>query len=516
MTRFDDPSTPLSRVTFVVLDLETTGTSPGRDAITEIGAVKYRGGERLGTFDTLVNPGASIPAFVTVLTGITEAMVLPAPAIAEVLPALLEFIGSSVLVGHNFRFDTGFLDAALLARGGSRLPNPRVDTLGISRRLLREDLPDLRLATLAAHLGSSVEPCHRALADAEATADVLHALLERAGTFGVLALDDLLALPKLRDHPTMSKLRLTSRAPREPGVYQLRDRTGRVIYVSRATNLRTRIRAHFRGDPRRVPQVVLDTEAVDWVSCADELEASVREARLVQQLDPPFNRRGRGWRAHAYLKLTSGERFPRLAAVRTVRDDGARYFGPMRSTGVVNRVRAAIEAAVPIRRCRGRISIPAAAPDARCATAPESVRCPCRGHTTEADYERVVDVVARGLGGEPEALLEPLERRMNELVAASEFEAAVTARDHHAVLSEALRRQQVLQSMRSVASMRFLTPSGVIELEHGFLRLAGDPPVDAPRGPLERHRLDELLVVAHWIERETTAGRIRPLPSASS
>ncbi|MGZ7027539.1 MAG: exonuclease domain-containing protein, partial [Acidimicrobiia bacterium] len=120
-TRFDDLATPLSEVTFVVLDLETTGTSPHRDAITEIGAVKCRAGERLGTFDTLVN------------------------RIEEILPSLLEFIGASVLVGHNLRFDTDFLDAALLRRGSSRLENPRVDTLGISRRLLRADLPNLRL-----------------------------------------------------------------------------------------------------------------------------------------------------------------------------------------------------------------------------------------------------------------------------------------------------------------------------------------------------------------------------------
>lgn len=512
-TRFDDPATPLSQVTFVVLDLETTGTSPGMDEITEIGAVKYRAGERIGTFDTLVNPGAPIPPFITVLTGITEAMVLPAPRIDEVLPSLLEFIGSSVLVGHNFRFDTGFLDAALLRRGGARLPNLRVDTLGISRRLLRDDLPDLRLGTLAHHLGASVEPCHRALADAEATAEVFHALLERAGTFGVLALDDLLALPKLRDHPTMSKLRLTSRAPRGPGVYQLRDRTGAVIYVSKATNLRTRIRSHFRGDQRRVPQLVLETEAIDWIECADELEASVREARLIQELDPRCNRRGKGWRAHAYLKLTRRERFPRLSVVRTVREDGALYFGPLLSAAAVNELRAAIEAAVPVRRCTTRLGNPIlVGEDDRCTAPAGSPPCPCRGHISEAEYQPVVDAVVRGLGEAPDALLEPLERRMDELVVAEQYEAAATARDQLAALAEVLRRQRVLTELRSSPSTRFLAPSGIIELEHGFLRLPGEDPIDPSNAPLERHRLDELLVVARWIERETTAGRIRPLP----
>ncbi len=110
-------STPLLEVTFVVLDLETTGGAPDGNGITEVGAVKVRGGEPLGEFATLVNPGGPIPPFITVLTGITEAMVLPAPPIAEVLPPLLEFLGDAVFVAHNAPFDTGFLKAACAAHG---------------------------------------------------------------------------------------------------------------------------------------------------------------------------------------------------------------------------------------------------------------------------------------------------------------------------------------------------------------------------------------------------------------
>src|SRR5256885_11508452 len=101
---FDDMGTPLCDVTFVVLDLETTGGSPLDCAITEVGAVKLRGGECLGTFATLVNPGMAIPAEIIYLTGITQAMVVPAPPIEAVLPSLLEFIGNdAVIVGHNVR-----------------------------------------------------------------------------------------------------------------------------------------------------------------------------------------------------------------------------------------------------------------------------------------------------------------------------------------------------------------------------------------------------------------------------
>jgi DNA polymerase-3 subunit epsilon len=146
---FDELGTPLAEVTFAVVDLETTGGSPNEDAITEIGAVKVRGGECLGTFHTLVNPGSAIPPAITVLTGITAAMVAPAPRVHAVLPALAEFLGGTVVVGHNIRFDLGFLNAAFGRDGWPRLPNPSVDTAALARRLVRDEVPNCRLGTLA-------------------------------------------------------------------------------------------------------------------------------------------------------------------------------------------------------------------------------------------------------------------------------------------------------------------------------------------------------------------------------
>ena len=125
-----------------------------------------------------------------------------------------------------------------------------------------------------------------------ATAEVLHALLERAGTLGVLGLDDLLALPTDPAHPSSEQASPHRAHPRaRPGVYRFRDRNGRVIYVGRATNLRARVRAHFHGDLRRkVPQLLHETESIEWIELPDVLEASVTEARLIRELDPRFNR----------------------------------------------------------------------------------------------------------------------------------------------------------------------------------------------------------------------------------
>lgn len=179
---FDDLGQPLTEVTFVVVDLETTGGSPQDCRITEVGALKLRGGECLGTFQTLVNPGTAIPPQIVYLTGITEAMVAPAPPIDSVLPALAEFIGDAVIVGHNVRFDLGFLRANLRRLGYPALTNPSVDTCSLARRLVRDEVPNCKLSTLARHFRTAANPCHRALDDAKATGEVFHYLLETAAT----------------------------------------------------------------------------------------------------------------------------------------------------------------------------------------------------------------------------------------------------------------------------------------------------------------------------------------------
>ena len=353
---FDDLGTPLSEVTFVVLDLETTGASPNDCAITEVGAVKYRGGELLGRFETLVNPGVAIPPFITVLTGITEAMLLPAPRIDEVLPPLLEFIGGAVIVGHNIRFDISFLDAALPAHGYPKLEQRRVDTIGLARRLVRDEVPDLKLGTLARHLrglGLAVPPRvrrrgrHRRGARTRCSSGPARSACSASTTCS--------RSPSIRAHPSASKLRLTARLPRRPGVYLMKDRGGRILYVGKATNLRARVRSYFGGDDRRkVPQLLRETEAIDWIECPHELEASVRELRLIQELEPRFNRQGKRWRSTAYVKLTLTERFPRLTVVRSVKADGNLYLGPFSSTRAAHTVREAIETAAPLRRCTVR------------------------------------------------------------------------------------------------------------------------------------------------------------------
>jgi DNA polymerase III subunit epsilon len=183
----------LADTDFVIVDLETTGWQPGEARITEIGAVRFAGGQVTAEFSTLINPGQPIPSDIAALTGISDAMVAGAPAIQAVLPSFLAFAGSSsVLTAHNAPFDLGFLIAAC-GDCGLRWPGfPILDTVTLARQVLGEaEVPDCKLSTLASYFGSPTAPCHRALADARATAAVLHGLIGRLAESGVRMLAEI-------------------------------------------------------------------------------------------------------------------------------------------------------------------------------------------------------------------------------------------------------------------------------------------------------------------------------------
>jgi DNA polymerase III epsilon subunit family exonuclease len=291
---FDDPTTPLSQVTFVVVDVETTGGSPATCSLTEVAAARYCGGELLGTYRTFVRPDERIPPFITALTGISDAMVADAPRIGAMLPSLLEFVGGAVLVGHNLRFDLSFLDHALVSTGRPPLANATVDTLALSRRLVRDMVPNCQLGTLAAVLRLPHQPLHRALDDVLSTGDLLHAMIERAGSYGIFALDELLDLPRLIGHPQAGKLRLTTRLPQRCGVYWLTDAAGNILAVGRASDLRARVRAYFTGQrSRSVSRLLRQLHAIEYRVCPGPLTAAVIEGRLTRAWSPPFDDQGR-------------------------------------------------------------------------------------------------------------------------------------------------------------------------------------------------------------------------------
>lgn len=519
---FDDLGRPLHDTTFCIVDLETTGASPAKGSkITEVGAVKVRGGEVLGEFQTLVNPDESIPAFITVLTGITDQMVIDAPRIAEVLPSFLEFAHGCVLVAHNAPFDTGFLKHAAAEL---ELPWPRfevLDTAVIARRaLLRDEVPNVKLATLAARF-SQVVPDHRALTDARATVDVLHVLFERLGSLGVDTLEEVRDLTAAVAPAQRRRRHLADGLPDAPGVYLFRDRDDRVLYVGTSRSLRKRVRSYFtRSESRsRMGEMLAIAERVDTVTCSSALEAAVRELRLIDAHRPPYNRRSKFPERQSWIKLTR-EPWPRLSIVTRVSDD-ADYIGPFRRSAAEAAV-AALHETFRVRQCTTRFGKePRRSP---CALA-DLGRClsPCDGSIDAAGYAEEVERLRDALRGDRHAaVVDRLDAKMRELAAGERYEQAGVWRDRLTAFLRGSRRTQRLTALAAVPQLIAAAPHAdgweVHIVRHGRLAAAGilgrraatwpwidalvaaAESVPAPTGPAPAALIEETEAVIRWLE----------------
>jgi DNA polymerase III subunit epsilon len=491
---------PLDEVCFCVVDLETTGGSPADSRITEIGAVKLRGGERIGVFETLVNPGVPIPRFITHLTGIDDLAVAGAPPIEWVLPGFAEFARGCVFVAHNARFDFTFLNVALTRLDYEPLPPPPVCTARLARRVVWPDVPNVRLRTLAQYFRTTVRPTHRALADAEACAEVLNGLLDLGGRLGILTLDDLHQAVRARGRPNFGKIRLANHLPRAAGVYLFKGRDGRVLYVGKSKDLRGRVKSYFYGDSRKkVEDLLAEASAVDGIACGSELEALVLEARLIRTHEPKYNRRGKTWRKYAYLKIDAAEAYPRIKVVREPSSAGDVVFlGPFPSSRHARLAKEALEDVVPIRRCTKAMR--ASTRFAPCALA-EIGRClaPCDGRAGPERYEELVRSLISSLSS-PGGLLGALETRMRDLAARQRFEEASVARDRLRALAEGLVRARADHWLLGAEEVALRDAKGrPIHIRRGALvRDEAEPPIPLP---CPRDRADELATLRSWLAR---------------
>ncbi|GAB3001831.1 hypothetical protein MBOU_32820 [Mycobacterium bourgelatii] len=483
----------LRETTFVVVDLETTGgrttetdTAPA-DAITEIGAVKVRGGAVLGEFATLVDPQRSIPPQIVQLTGITTAMLVDAPTIDAVLPMFMEFAGDAVLVAHNAGFDIGFLRAAA-QRCDIAWPRPKVlCTVRLARRVLsREEAPSVRLAALARLFAVTTQPTHRALDDARATVDVLHALIERVGNQGIHTYADLRAyLPDVT--PAQRRKRVLAEGlPRRPGVYLFRGPSGEVLYVGTAVDLRRRVGQYFNGaDPRgRMKEMVGLAEAVDHVECAYSLEAGVRELRLLAAHAPPYNRRSRFPQRWWWVTLTD-EAFPRFSIVRTPNHD--RVIGPFRSRADAADTAVLLARFTGLRTCTRRLAR-SALHGPNCPEV-EVSPCPAARGVTAAQYAAAAERAAALIEGRDNAALAAAVQQVAALAERSRYESAARLRDHVATAVDVLWRGQRLRTLTNLAELIAAAPDGCggwhfAVIRHGQLAAAGSAPRGVPPMPV--------------------------------
>ncbi len=500
-------------MTFCVVDLETTGGSAAKGSkITEIGAVKVRGGEVLGEFQSLVNPDEVIPAYITVLTGITNRMVVDAPRIAQVLPSFLEFARGTVLVAHNAPFDVGFLKHFSRELG---IPWPGFETLDtavIARRVLsREEVPNCKLSTLAVAFHATITPNHRALSDARATVDVLHGLFERLGPLGVTTLEEVSTYTSKVTPAQRKKRHLAEHVPEAPGVYLFRDAREEVLYVGTSRNLRARTRSYFtKAETRtRMGEMVMLAQRIEAIVCATALEAHVRELRLIGAHRPPYNRRSRFPERLSWLKLTR-EPWPRLSIVRSILDDDADYIGPFRRRSAAEGALAALHDSFRIRQCTPRLAHRSR--KSPCALK-EMGHClsPCDGSADADQYAAEVARVRQAMTGDPEELVATIRRHMLDLARTERFEDAAVWRDRLTSFLRAVVRTQRLRELTEVDELVAAAPHPdgweVHVVRFGRLAAAGV----LPRGVHPTGWVDALLATA-----ETVVGGFGPVPSATA
>jgi DNA polymerase-3 subunit epsilon len=471
-------SLSLYEAPYVIFDLETTGSSAGKGAITEIGAVKVVRGRVEEEFTTLVDPGRPIEPFVVRLTGITDRMVAGAPSIAEVMRLFEEFVEGCVLVGHNVHFDCSFVAAA---RGGVPLPNPVLDTLKLARSLV-PGLKRYRLASLVSHFGVRAAPNHRALTDAVATAGVFLKLLRLLGSAGVHSVREAAALGS-RDRIEPQKGYLAEHLPCTPGVYYFVDKHGEVLYVGKAKNLKARVKTYFNGGDgrRKIRQLVREVAEVRYKETKSELHALVFEAREIKHLLPRYNSAGRIEKASWFIKLDMGEPYPVPERVpNNDRQDGVVYLGPYQSARVLDACIEALGRIFPLRRCLGDTNKSGGV----CFYGQMGRCAPCSGVGEEEYHTEVIGgliALLHGEGGEEhlEALIVERKRLADEL----EFEAAARVRDLLAGI-ERIRLTRVVGNAEGVQAL--VTPStepGMVEVfaffKGGLVAHEGFEPEDA-------------------------------------
>ena len=537
-TPFREASKTLLRdATFCVVDLETIGRHADRYGsntvgITEIGAVKVRAGEVLGEFQTLVNPGVRIEPNVVQLTGITNAMVAQAPQLREIFGSFLEFSRGCVFVAHNAGFDMGYLRRACAALDQPWPRPPVIDTLQLARQILSPgEVRNHRLSTLAAHVGATITPTHRALDDARATVEVLHHLIERLGNRGVHSVGELAQNQRRVPAARRRKASLARDVPEEPGVYSFCSGEGpdrEVLYVGTSVNLRRRVGSYFTASEkrRRIDDMIQAADRVETVVCHTPLQAAVTELRLIDAHQPRYNRRSKQPRRGHWVKLTD-EPLPRLSIVRAVRDDDCTYLGPY-TKDTAETVVAALHDSFALRQCTTRLS--PRRPTSACALK-ELGRCvaPCDGTTSPGDYRDVVERVRTAMTGDGRSVEEHLMAHMAAHAAEEQYEAAALDRDRLESWQDALVRHHRVATVAACPEIRACAPSSqgwaadaacwdVHLIRHGRLvdatvarRHEFPPdvaenmatfaaPVTPPTGPLPAGTVEEARHIAEWLE----------------
>ncbi len=432
----------LHNASFVVVDVETTGLSAAHHRMTEIALVQLlpapAGGWRVAeTFQTLLNPEQYIPPFITRHTGITNAMVYGQPKFGEIATTVKDFFSKTsgaVLSGHNVRFDHGFLSHSFHSTGDPF--DPGECGLVCTCRLARRLLPQLRsksLASVQAYFGIRNVRQHRALNDAEATAQVLLRFLEMAGSLEIDTLDAFLRLQYTRPNYARRTTRrqkslreIVREFPERAGVYTMKGTYGEVLYVGKAKNLKSRVGSYFsesHTQGTKLATLMKTVRDISYEETGSELSALLLESRKIKEYRPRFNAMERWYRPQSFLRLDVQNDFPELTFSREPAEDGAEYFGPFKSREAAEALIEILNRAFKLRECGDKFRVGA---EEKPCLYYEIKRCggPCALLQTKSEYREEVVRLQEFLAAGDDGILAHVEQLMRTAADRLEFETA--------------------------------------------------------------------------------------------
>lgn len=273
---------------YAIIDIETTGTDPRRDGITEIAILLYDGKELVDSYTTLINPERPIPWEITRLTGIDNDMVKDAPKFYEIAKKIVEMTEGSIFVAHNVRFDYGFIQHAF-RRLGYTYSRKQLCTVRLSRKLM-PGFKSYSLGKLCARLDIPNEAAHRAMGDASATLKLFKMLTDGE-------LDDNIPLT-LKAEIASNKLppnldpAIVDALPNEIGVYYFYDKKGELLYIGKSNGIRKRVLSHFSEAHKssRKMRMIQRMTGISYLETGNELIALLHENEEIKRHLPPFNR----------------------------------------------------------------------------------------------------------------------------------------------------------------------------------------------------------------------------------
>ena len=465
------PSTLLKEAEFSVLDVETTGLSAKNNRVIEIGIVKVKNLKIADKYTTLINPGCDIPYFITQFTGISNSDVAYSPGFYDTAEEIEEFIGNSIVSGHNLSFDEGFLSYEFIRNGFEPLSNLSVCTLKLSRKIF-PSLKSKSLGSVSEYLGIKNRDSHRALSDAEATAQILIKLLRKLSKengiktiqqllefqSSVVPSNQIIKLPK-DIHDSLYSL------PDTPGVYYFLNKKNEIIYIGKAKSLKDRVRSYFAATTVGKPKKIVKQAAkIKTEITNSELTALLLEAESIKLINPRHNRQLKKYGNKYFIRINKSNKYPKVEITTKFDFDGHDYFGLFISRRKAEVVLDIIDKTFALRECDEKEF----SKGKKCFLADiERCTAPCV-KSINPDYFDELEKVYEFLSGGNQSALNRMLNKMKDHAAKEKYEKAAETKQVIDLILSQTHKSSLLAEPVNKANVLFEITEGI---NHDYILL---------------------------------------------